>query len=139
MIMAPSVMVIQPEPGLGGKLELSMRILIFISVLTVSCLVVSGCGSGSPTNGSGGGFGCDQSKRFAANDAEVDGYIESKSTDQITVFGTVVTVTDTTEIRGEDADLEFDDLVIGMCVEVDGTPNGDRIVAERIRVRSDDG
>ncbi len=133
------VLVSPPKARAGGEPELYMRIPIFIIALTVSCAVVSGCGSGSPTGGGGGGFGCEQSKRFDANSAEVDGYIESKSTGQIVVFNTVVIVTDSTEIRGEDVDLEFNDLVIGMCVEADGTPDVDRIIADRIRVRNDDG
>ncbi len=63
------------------------------------------------------------------NFVELKGFIESISGTDLTVFGTVVHVSDSTLIKGsEDVTLAFGDLVVGMWVEVHGFINDDESV-----------
>ena len=111
-------------------------------ILIILMVAASACSSGTTTDGgdTGGGIGCDQRKQIEIDRAEVDGYIEAKSPGRLVVFQTTVLVDGNTDIRGDEGgeQLSFDDLVIGLCVEVRGVPQGGDVLAEEIRVRTRD-
>lgn len=111
-----------------------IRLAPAILVALVALAVAPGCGGDSPTDtggGSGGG-----SIRIDGTRVELEGYIESLGDSDLVVYGYVVVVTAATEIDGDRGEqLRFDDLLVGMWVEVRGTRRGDgAVVAERVEV-----
>jgi hypothetical protein len=115
------------------------RILQNISLVIVSLFLLTGvgCGEDSPTGTGGSGGG---SIRIDGSRVELEGYIERVGDSELTVYGKAVVVTETTELDGEHGEeLRFEDLLVGMWVEVRGTLRSDgAVIAERIEVEDDD-
>lgn len=75
----------------------------------------------------------------ARDDIEADGTIEAIGASSLTVQGLTFAVTDQTEIvDDDDRPLSFDDLAVGLAVEVKGHQLGDgSLVADEIEVEDD--
>ncbi len=73
------------------------------------------------------------------DDVEVRGVIEELGEQTISVGGFTFLVNEDTEIEGPDGeDWMFENLEVGMLVEVEGELEGDELVAEEIEVREDE-
>ncbi|MCH8031473.1 MAG: hypothetical protein IIB09_06620, partial [Bacteroidetes bacterium] len=73
------------------------------------------------------------------HDVEVRGVIEALGDQALTVGGLTFLVNEDTEIEGPDGeDLTFDDLDVGMLVEVEGEFEDGELVAEEIEVQDGD-
>ena len=84
-------------------------------------------------------FSTDAAASVFHHDVEVRGVIEALGDQALTVGGLTFLVNEDTEIEGPDGeDLTFDDLDVGMLVEVEGEFEDGELVAEEIEVQDGD-
>jgi len=111
--------------------------LLFVSLVFSFVAVAAGCNNTTAPDEERKG-----EIKIEGTQVELKGFIESKGTLSLVVYGHIVAITGNTRIENEsEQQIGFDDLIVGTFVEIHGTLQPDSsIVADEIAVETrDDG